>query len=89
MGFLVGAATFSLVAAILVVRIFDYVKDWMFEEASNGFVNGARAGLFVTTWTAVTTRAGMDGLTKRVRRLKRGAAALEARLDALTKGDER
>ena len=66
MGWLVGYTLASMASAFVVVKIFDY----FFEGVSSGLVSIARAGLFVGTWTAVTAKAGMSGVTKRVRQLK-------------------
>ncbi len=66
MGWLVGYTLASIAASFIAVKIFDYI----FAGASNGLVSSARCGLFVGTWTAVTARAGMHGLTKRVRQFR-------------------
>jgi len=57
-----------MAAAFAAVKIFDYI----FSEAASGLASSARAGLFVTTWTAVTAKAGMHSFTKRVRQLRQG-----------------
>ena len=80
MGWLVGSTLASIVAAFLVVRIFDYV----FAGVTGSLINVARAGLFVVTWTAVTTKSGMHGFTKQVRQLRQGNAKAIA---ALTKSE--
>ena len=68
MGWLLGSTLASIVASIIVVKIFDYI----FEGASSGLVSAARVGLFVATWTAITASAGMRGFSKRVRQLRQG-----------------
>ena len=68
MGWLVSYTLASIAASFVVVKIFDYI----FEGVSSGLVSIARAGLFIATWTVVTTQAGMHGVTKRVRQLKQG-----------------
>lgn len=78
MGWLVGATLASLMAAVIVVKIFDY----LFAGMAGGFANTARAVLFVVTWTAVTAKAGMRGLTSQVRQLRQGNAKA---IEALTK----
>ena len=47
-------------------------------------VGVARAGVFIGTWTAVTTKGGMIGFTKKVHQLK----ASNQIIKALTKGEE-
>ena len=68
MGWLVGYTLASFVAAVIVVKIFDYI----FAGMVGGFANTARAGLFIGTWTAVTSQAGMHGFTRRIRNLRTG-----------------
>ena len=57
----------SLVIAFIVVRIFDHLFAGMVGAAS-GVI---RAILFVASWTAVTTAAGMRGVSRLTERLKR------------------
>jgi len=83
-GWLVGPGLVSLIASLIVVRIFDLVFG-----ATSGLINTARAGLFVGTWTAVTTGSGMRDVAKWARRLRQGNASARSRLDALTKGERR
>ena len=68
MGWLIGYTLASIATSFVVVKIFDY----FFAEAASGLVSIARFGLFVGTWTVVTTKAGMRGFAKRVRQLRRG-----------------
>lgn len=77
MGWLIGPAFFSAIAAFLAVRIFDFI----FGGVTSNLASAARAGVFVSAWTAVTTGTGMRGLNKRVRRLRRHTTGV---LDALT-----
>ena len=78
MGWLVGYILASLVAAVIAVKIFDYV----FAGMVGGLANVARAGLFTVTWTAVTVRSGMHGFTSQVRQLRQGNTKA---IEALTK----
>lgn len=78
MGWLVGSTLASLVAAVIVVKIFDYLLAGMV----GGFANAARMGLFVVTWTAVTVKSGMHGVTAQVRQLRQGNTKA---IEALTK----
>jgi len=84
-GWLLGPTLASMVMALIVVRIFDYLVV----GAASGLVNTARAGLFVGTWTAVTTGSGMRDVAKWARRLRQGNASARSRLDALTKRERR
>lgn len=63
LGWLVGYTLASIVAAIIVVRIFDYI----FAGATGSIVNVARLALFVITWTLITAKSGMHGFTTQVR----------------------
>ena len=56
-----------MVAAFIVVKILDYI----FEGVTSSVVSIVRLPLFVVTWTAVTATAGMNGVTKRVRQIRR------------------
>ena len=67
MGWLLGYTIASMVGALFVVRIFDYVVGGV----SNAAGHAARVGLFVGTWTAITAASGMRDFTKRVRKLRR------------------
>jgi hypothetical protein len=71
MGWLVGSILASLVTAFIVVKVFDYIVG----GATSGLLSIARAGLFVVTWTAVTSQAGMNGFSKRIRNLRKVIAA--------------
>lgn len=66
MGWLIGPTIASAMVAYVAVRIFSYI----FGEASSGAANVARAGVFVSTWTAVTAGMGMRSFDKRVRKLR-------------------
>ena len=66
MGWLVSYTLASIAASFVVVKIFDYILT------GGAYVDAARAGLFIATWTAVTAKAGMNGVTKRVRQLRQG-----------------
>lgn len=83
LGWLVGYTLASIVAALLIVRIFDYI----FAGVTGNIASVARFGLFVITWTAVTWKAGMHSFTAQVRQLRQGNADALARIDALTKSE--
>lgn len=68
MGWLVGYTLASIVAAFIVLKIFDHV----FASVTGSIANTARVGLFVCTWTAVTASAGMRGFNQKVRQLRQG-----------------
>lgn len=80
MGWLIGPTLASFFAAFIAIKLFDYI----FASVSNGAVSATRAGVFVATWTAVTTMTGMRGFRKRVRQIReRNVAAIKA----LAKGE--
>ncbi len=60
---LVGYMVASVVGAIILVHLFDYLVA----GASGKVVSVARASIFVTTWTAINTSSLMHGLSERVR----------------------
>ena len=68
MGWLLNYTLASIAASFVVVKILDYI----FAGVTGSLVSSVRAGLFVATWTAVTARAGMHGVTKRVRQVRQG-----------------
>ena len=84
MGWLVGSTLASLVAAVIVVKLFDY----LFAGMAGGFASSVRAGLFVGTWTVVTVKSGMHGVTGQVRQLRQGKAKMVEAL-AKTSGPRR
>ena len=65
MGWLLGSTLASIAASFVVVKIFDYIFT------GEAYVDAARAGIFIGTWTAVTAKAGMNGFTKRVKVLRK------------------
>lgn len=82
MAWLFGPVIASIVASFVVVRIFDAI----FGGIAGSIANTARASLFVSTWTAVTAKSGMDEFNSRVRKLRHGnAAASELLEEVLTK----
>ena len=80
MGWLIGPTLASFFAAFLAVKLFDFI----FGGVTSSIVNVARAGVFIGTWTAVTTKGGMHGFSKKVKQLKAGNQIIKA----LTKGEE-
>jgi len=83
MGWLIGSTLASMVAAFVVMRLYDYIAGGV----AGGVSSTARAAFFIVTWTAITARAGMSAFSSRVRSLRRGNAAVRNRLDAITKGE--
>ena len=66
MSWLIGYTIASIVGALFVVRLFDYVLAGVV-----GTLFGvARTCLFVSVWTAITTSSGMRGFTRAVRHLR-------------------
>jgi hypothetical protein len=82
-GWIVGYTIASIAASFVAVRIFDLI----FGAATGSLASTARAGVFVTTWTAVTAKSGMNGFTSRVRKLRQGNAKASKQINALTKRD--
>ena len=80
MGWLIGPAIMSLIASFFAVKLFDFI----FGHVTGGVVSVARAGVFIGTWTAVTTRAGMQGFSKKAKQLQ----ASNQIVKALTKGEK-
>lgn len=78
MGWFVGVTLASLVAGVIIVKIFDY----FFAGMVGGFASTIRACLFVGTWTAITAKSGMHGVTGHVRQLRQGKAKM---VEALAK----
>ena len=72
MGWLIGYTLASIAASFIVVQIFDKIVDSLTSGVTSGTVGIARFGLFVGTWTAVTAQAGMHGVNKRIRNLRKG-----------------
>lgn len=73
MGWLIGPAFFSAIGAFLAVRIFDFI----FGGVTSNVANAARAGVFVSAWTAVTTGTGIRGFNKRIRGLRKIIGAMK------------
>ena len=78
MGWLVGYTLASMAVAFIVIKIFDYIVG----EATSGLLSLARTGLFIITWTVITAKGGMHGVTRQVRQLRQGNTKA---LQALTK----
>ena len=78
MKWLSGSMIASIIGAFLVVRLFEYI--------AGGTVHGvaastAKASLFVTTWTAITTGSGMRSFSASVRQLRKTTASLSGWLN--------
>ena len=80
MGWLIGPTLASFFAAFLMIRLFDYV----FSGATGALVSVARAGVFVITWTVVTSHLGMRGFASKVRQLRQSNTKA---IKALSKGE--
>ena len=81
MSWLIGYTIASIVGALFVVRLFDYVFG--------GFVGSissiARGGVFVSAWTAITTASGMRSFTKTVRELRKNGQEVSRQINRLPK----
>ena len=80
MGWLLGPTLASFFLAVIVVKVFEYVIPGVMSS----LMSVPKAGLFVVTWTAVTSAAGMRGFNQKVRRLRRGN---QAAIKALSMGE--
>ena len=80
MSWLIGYTLASLAAAVIAVRIFDYIIS----EATD---NLARASVFVATWTAVTAQSAMRGVSKSAQRLRKSSANAKSLLGHSLKGE--
>ena len=67
-GWLAGYTLASIVAAVIVVKIFDYV----FAGVTGSVASSVRVVLFVGAWTAVTAKAGIHGFSQKVQQLRQG-----------------
>ena len=79
MGWLFGYVIASMVGALFVVRLFDY----LFSHLTGAVVHIVRLILFVTMWTVITTRSGMRDFTARVRQLRQRNRDASKLLDAI------
>ena len=77
MKWLFNATLASLVGAVLIVHTFDAVSG----GAQNAVVKVVKPGLFVATWTAITTGAGIRGLSKFGRSIREKAMSYGRWLD--------
>lgn len=68
MNWLVGTTLFSMVVAFVGVRILEYILSGM----AIGLVGAAKASVFSTVWTAVTTSKGDRAFTRGTRSLRQG-----------------
>ena len=66
MSWLIGSTLASIVAGFLAVRIFDYIAA----GAAGAVVGAAKATVFASVWTAVTTGSGMRAFSDRMRSLR-------------------
>ena len=83
MGWLIGPVLGGLLGGVIVIRILEFLLGGV----SSGVMNVVRPIFFVSTVTAVTTTSQMSRFTSIARRLRRGSAAVEEHIDALTKSD--
>jgi len=79
MGWLVGYTFASMAAAFVVVRIFEY----LFSGATSGIAAAIKPGIFVATWTAVTTRSGMRSATSWASRWRHRSEGVMGKMDAI------
>ena len=73
MKWLVGPTIAGLVGAVVIVHLVDSLSS----GAAHGVAAGtARAGLFVGTWTAISTGTGMRGFSRFVQGLRQKTRSL-------------
>ena len=72
MGWLVSYTIASIVGALFIMRLFDYV----FAGVVGGVAHIARLGLFVGMWTTITAKSGMRDFTNKVKRLRKSNRAV-------------
>ncbi len=84
MGWLLGYTIGSIAASYIVVRIFDFLIGGAVDSATSA----ARGIVFINTWAAVTTKAGMRDLTKSARKLRLKNLVAQNKLDAFTKDEQ-
>ena len=82
MSWLIGPILASIVASILIVKIWDTLSGGV----SGSFLGVVRGVLFVGAWVAIITAAGMRGVNSTIRRIN--GSAMVRRLRTLV-SDER
>jgi len=83
-GWLLGYTFGSIAASYIVVRIFDFLIGGAVDSATSA----ARGIVFINTWAAVTAKAGMRDVTKKVRQLRITNLAAQDKIDALGKDEQ-
>lgn len=78
MGWLLGVTIASALGAFLILGLYDY----FFAGLLGGVVAGvARPGLFVGTWTAITTGLGVREVSNKKRQLRQVSSHMNKKLD--------
>ena len=72
MGWLIGPTLFAIFLAVVAVKIYEFVFPYVLSGVTGGLVSVTKAGLFIVTWTAVTTTMGMRGFSQKVKHLRLG-----------------
>ena len=72
MGWLIGPTLFAIFLAVVAVKIYEFVFPYVLSGVTGSLVSVTKAGLFIVTWTAVTTTMGMRGFSQKVKHLRRG-----------------
>jgi len=83
-GWLLGYTLGSIAASFIVIRIFDFLIGGAVDSATSA----ARGIVFINTWAAVTAKAGMRDVTKKVRQLRITNLAAQDKIDALGKDEQ-
>ena len=79
MGWLIGNVMGSMVAAFVIVRVWD----WLSVGVTGSVASVARASIFVTVWTAITTVTGMRAVDQGERQLRQVHKGVLSRLKPL------
>ena len=84
MGWLLGYTLGSIAASFIVIRIFDFLIGGAVDSATSA----ARGIVFINTWAAVTAKAGMRDVTKKVRQVRVANLVAKDKIDALGKDEQ-
>lgn len=77
MNWLVGSVLASMLLAVAVVRVFDYV----FSGVTGGVASAVRNGMFVGVWTWVAAHSGMREVGQRIRKLRQRNRVVSGLID--------
>tara|TARA_R100001530_G_scaffold130511_1_gene101506 strand:- start:1428 stop:1721 length:294 start_codon:yes stop_codon:yes gene_type:complete len=87
-GFMTGPLVAAIVGGIGLVKLYDVGKGLFFGGFTGTTADATRAGVFVSTVTAVTAVTGMNKVASKLRAAQRSVAAFGDRVDSTDKRDE-